>query len=116
MKFKALFIIVILAIVTLPSINAQFQSLELNIKDETNRPNAGFYFFPVWFAFGEITNLDIWEKGYGNFYYTFDAVNLICILSTEDHPIPFIHRFHDGETFGIPYPKGIITEQFILAF
>ena len=115
MKLKVLLIIVILAIVTLPSINAQFQIIELKTKDDTNRANAGYNFIFVVFSIGRITNLEEFGHGYC-LYYTFDAIDVICILSTEDHPIPFIHRFNDGEWLGMAYPRGIITENFILAF
>ncbi len=114
MKLKALLFIVILAIVTLPSINAQFQSLELNTKDDINRANAGYNFIYVVFSFGKITNLEEFGHGYC-LYYVFKAVDVICILSTEGHSRPFIHRFNDGEWLGMTYPRGILTENFILA-
>lgn len=116
MKLKTFIIIGILAIVALPSINSQFESLELNTKDDTNKANAGFYFITVAFAFGKITNLEEFGHGYC-LYYTFKAIDVICIVFTEDHPFrPFIQHFNDGEWLGMPYPRGIITEHFILAF
>ena len=91
MKWKTLAIIVILVIVTLPSINAQFQSLELNTKDETNKAPTGLPFEVVFFCCGKIKNLKEYGHGYC-FYYTFNAIDVICLRSTEDHPRLFIHR------------------------
>ena len=115
MKWKTLAIVVILAIVSLPSITAQFQSLELDTKDDTNKAPTGLPFEVVFFCFGKITNLKEYGHGYC-LYYTFKAIDVICILFKEGQYRPFIHRFNDGEWLGMPYPKGIITENFILAF
>jgi hypothetical protein len=114
MKLKT-FIIGILAIVTFPSITAQFQSLELNTKDDDNKANVGYFFTHVFFAYGKITNLKEFGHGYCLFY-VFKAVDVICILATEQRPRPFIHRFVDGEWLGLAYPRGILKEHFVFAF
>jgi hypothetical protein len=115
MKLKTFIIIGILAIVALPSINSQFQSLELNTKDDTNRANAGYKYEWIIIAFGRIANLEEFGRGYC-LYYSFNAIDLICLMSTGNHPIPFIHRFNDGEWLCMTYPVGIITDHFIFAF
>jgi len=115
MKLKTFIIIGILAIVTLPSITAQFQSLELDTKDENNKANAGYFFTHVPFAFGKITNLKEFGHGYCLFY-VFKAVDVICILFKEEKYRPFIHRFTDGEWLGLAYPRGILKEHFVFAF
>jgi len=115
MKWKTLAIILILVIITIPSINAQFQSIELNKKDDINKTNFGHNFINVIFSFGRITNLTDISHGYCKIY-GFNAVDVICIVVREDHPKIFIHRFNDGEWLGMVYPDGIITNNFILAF
>lgn len=114
MKLKGLIIIVILTIITLPSINAQFNSKELSTNDDTEIIAPGYDFIFVAFAFGRITNLEEFNIGYVSMY-GFDAIDVICILATENHPLPFIYRFRDGERLGMAYPTGIITEHFIWA-
>lgn len=114
MKLKTFIIIGILAIVTLPSINSQFESLEFNTEDDTNRATTGYNFIYVVFSFGRIANLKDISHGYCQIY-GFNAIDVICILATEKHPRPFIYRFRDGEWLGMTYPRGIITEHFIFA-
>ncbi len=115
MKLKIFIIIGILTIVTLPSITAQFQSLEHDTKDENNKANVGYFFTHVFFAFGKITNLEEFGHGYC-LYYVFKAVDVICILFKEGKYRPFIHRFTDGEWLGLAYPQGILKEHFVFAF
>ncbi len=116
MKLKVLIIIGILTIIALPSIPAQIQDSELNTINETNKTNTGVPFEVVFFCFGRITNLEEFAHGYC-FYYTFNAINVICITFTDDHPfIPVIRRFNNSECLGMAYLCGIITEHFIFAF
>ena len=115
MKWKTLAIIVILAIITLPSINAQFQNIELNTNDGTNMATSRYNFIHVIFTFGRIINLTDISHGYCQIY-GFNAIDVICILIKDDHPRLFMHRFNDGEWLGMVYPRGIITEHFILSF
>jgi len=114
MKLKVLIITAIIIIIIFPSINAQFHSVERSAKNDTNKNNLGYDFIFVAFAFGRITNLEEFNIGYVSMY-GFDAIDVICILTTEDHPLPFIYRFRDGERLAMAFPTGIIRDHFIFA-
>lgn len=114
MKLKLLIIITIIGAIILPSALAQFQVSETNyIVNDTPKSNTVGGFTQVIFCCGEISNLDHYNLGYGK-WYTFDAENVICILSFQDRPL--FHRFSNGEKLGMLNPIGIITNNYVVAF
>lgn len=107
-------IIAILAIIALPSTLAQLQASETNyIVNDTPKSNTVCGFTQVVFCCGQISNLNQYNLGYGE-WYTFDAENVICIVSFQDHPL--FHRFFNGEKLGMLNPIGIITNNYVVAF
>lgn len=114
MKLRSLAIIVIIAMIILPSTLAQNLESESNsVVNDTDKTLNIWFDFEVRFCYGQVFNAELRHIGYGWFGCIFNAENVIC--RNPKARLPLFRRFSNGERIAITYPGGIISDDVIFA-